>query len=184
MSTSPLVFKASGPPPEKMPGHWLLARLGKRVLRPGGLGLTRRLLEALRIGQADEVVEFAPGLAATARLTLDCHPLRYTAVERDPAAVERVRRLLAGPDQRCVAGSAEDSGLAGGSATVVYGEAMLSMQLPDARDRIVAEAGRLLRPGGRYAIHELCLVPDDLDAVAAKQFAGICHGTSTWACGF
>lgn len=28
----------------KMPGHWLLARLGKRVLRPGGLKLTRALL--------------------------------------------------------------------------------------------------------------------------------------------
>ncbi|EJF47438.1 hypothetical protein HMPREF1318_1361 [Actinomyces massiliensis F0489] len=25
-----------------MQGHWLLARLGKRVLRPGGMGLTRR----------------------------------------------------------------------------------------------------------------------------------------------
>ena len=31
---------------EKMPGHWVLARLGKRVLRPGGMQLTRRLLEA------------------------------------------------------------------------------------------------------------------------------------------
>jgi SAM-dependent methyltransferase len=174
MSTSSLTFKASGPP-EKMPGHWLLARLGKRVLRPGGLGLTHRLLEALRIGPADEVVEFAPGLGATAQLTLACHPLRYTAMERDPAAVERVRRLLAGPDQRCVAVSAEDSGLAGGSATVVYGEAMLSMQLPDARDRIVAEAARLLRPGGRYGIHELCLVPDDLDSSTAET---ICRDLS------
>ena len=27
-----------------LPGHWLLARLGKRVLRPGGLELTTRLL--------------------------------------------------------------------------------------------------------------------------------------------
>ena len=26
----------------KMPGHWLLARLGKRVLRPGGRELTRQ----------------------------------------------------------------------------------------------------------------------------------------------
>ena len=33
----------------KMPGHWLLARLGKRVLRPGGLNLTRQLLESLAI---------------------------------------------------------------------------------------------------------------------------------------
>ena len=45
----------------KMPGHWLLARLGKRVLRPGGLSLTRRLLESLAIQPSDAVVEFAPG---------------------------------------------------------------------------------------------------------------------------
>ena len=35
------------PSVEKMPGHWLLASLGKRVLRPGGLELTCRLLEEL-----------------------------------------------------------------------------------------------------------------------------------------
>ena len=46
----------------KMPGHWLLARLGKRVLRPGGLELTSRLLANLAIGPADAVVELAPGL--------------------------------------------------------------------------------------------------------------------------
>ena len=33
----------------KMPGHWVLARMGKRVLRPGGLELTRRMLESLDI---------------------------------------------------------------------------------------------------------------------------------------
>ena len=27
-----------------MPGHWLLARLGKRVLRPGGTAMTTQLL--------------------------------------------------------------------------------------------------------------------------------------------
>ena len=34
---------------EKMPGHWLLARLGKRVLRPGGRQLTLRMIEALNV---------------------------------------------------------------------------------------------------------------------------------------
>ena len=47
-------------PTEKIPGHWLLAKMGKRVLRPGGLDLTRQLLKWLAIGQDDEVVEFAP----------------------------------------------------------------------------------------------------------------------------
>ena len=32
---------------KKMPGHWVLARLGKRVLRPGGMELTRRMLDVL-----------------------------------------------------------------------------------------------------------------------------------------
>ena len=55
---------------EKMPGHWLLARLGKRVLRPGGRQLTHRMIEALSIGPSDAVIEFAPGLGETARLAL------------------------------------------------------------------------------------------------------------------
>ena len=59
---------------EKMPGHWLLARLGKRVLRPGGRQLTNRMIEALNIRPSDAVVEFAPGLGATARLTLQQKP--------------------------------------------------------------------------------------------------------------
>ena len=55
---------------EKMPGHWVLARLGKRVLRPGGMELTRRMLKRLAIKPSDEVIEFAPGMGTTARLTL------------------------------------------------------------------------------------------------------------------
>jgi hypothetical protein len=43
----------------KLPGHWLLAKLGKRVLRPGGLELTRGMLERLNIQPRDAVVEFA-----------------------------------------------------------------------------------------------------------------------------
>src|SRR5690606_4633747 len=54
----------------RMPGHWLLARLGKRVLRPGGIELTRTLIEALDVGPRDDVVEFAPGLGITARMAL------------------------------------------------------------------------------------------------------------------
>ena len=146
-----------------MPGHWLLARLGKRVLRPGGRQLTRRMIEALNVRPSDEVIEFAPGLGETARLTLKRKPSSYTAVERDKDAAALVQKFLQGPEQRCVVGLAENTGLPDASATVVYGEAMLSMQTPQQKSRIVREAYRLLKPGGRYGIHELCLIPDDLD---------------------
>jgi len=162
---------APGPSLEKMPGHWLLARMGKRVLRPGGRELTQRLLDKLAIGREDDVIEFAPGLGETAQVTLARSPATYTAVERDTDAAAAVSRILSGSSQRCVAGTAEQTGLTEASASVVYGEAMLSMQFPAAKARIVAEAARLLRPGGRYGIHELCLLPDDVsnevrDAIA------------------
>jgi SAM-dependent methyltransferase len=151
------------PKVHKMPGHWLLAQMGKRVLRPGGLQLTHQLLADLDIQATDDVVEFAPGLGITARLTLSRNPATYVAVERDPDAANTVRRHLSGTPHRCITGSAEETGLPSACATVVYGEAMLSMQPATTKERIIREAARLLRPGGRYGIHELCLVPDNVE---------------------
>ena len=167
---------------EKMPGHWLLARLGKRVLRPGGRQMTTRMIEALNIQPGDEVIEFAPGLGETARLTLQLKPASYTAVERDKDAAALVEKFLTGPEQRCVVGFAENTGLPDATATVVYGEAMLSMQPPQHKLQIVREAYRLLKQGGRYGIHELCLMPDDLDENTKREIqndlaAAIHHGT-------
>ena len=147
----------------KMPGHWLLARLGKRVLRPGGRELTQQMLNGLCIKSSDDVVEFAPGLGFTAQLTLNQKPASYMAVERDEAAASLVRRYLTGSNQTCLIGRAEKTGLSDATATVVYGEAMLTMQTPGKKKQIVQEAFRLMKPTGRYGIHELCLVPDDLN---------------------
>ncbi len=146
----------------RMPGHWLLAQMGKRVLRPGGLELTHEMLARLDIGASDDVVEFAPGLGLTARAALERNPASYIGVERDENAARQVRRYLNGPARQCLVGKAEATGLPVGTASVVFGEAMLSMQTAAHKGAIVAEAARLLKPGGRYGIHELCLVPDDL----------------------
>lgn len=147
----------------KMPGHWLLARMGKRVLRPGGRELTKQMLDGLRISTSDDVVEFAPGLGFTTQLTLSQNPATYTAVERDETAANHVRSYLTENSHQCLIGRAEDTGLADASATVVYGEAMLTMQTPGKKQQIVQEAFRLIKTTGRYGIHELCLIPDDLD---------------------
>lgn len=153
----------------KMPGHWLLARLGKRVLRPGGIKMTHRMLDALAIRDTDSVVEFAPGLGVTALLALQCGPRSYTAIEQDEDAARRVGNLCTGADQRCIVGGASDTGLADRSATVIYGEAMLTMQAPEQKSQIVREAARVLESGGRYGIHELSLTPDDLDASIKRE---------------
>jgi hypothetical protein len=148
---------------DKAPGHWLLSRLGKRVLRPGGLELTRTMLEGLNIRSDDDVVEFGPGLGITAKMTLARKPYSYTGIERDENAAGIVQSYLRESRQSCLLASAEATGLTAGHASVVYGEAMLTMQGQHQKGSIVAEAARLLRVGGRYGIHELCLVPDTLE---------------------
>lgn len=144
-----------------LPGHWLLARLGKRVLRPGGLELTSRVLDAARLTGAD-VVELGPGLGRTAADIVARRPRSYVGVDDTAAATESVRAVVAPVGGTVVVADASDTGLPSGSADVVIGEAMLTMQGDKAKRAIVAEAFRVLRPGGRYAIHELGLTPDGI----------------------
>lgn len=162
---------------EKMPGHWLLARLGKRVLRPGGLDLTRCMLDALAIRRSDAVVEFAPGLGITMRMVLDLQPASYTAIEEDEAAADRIGSALTSIRQKCLVETASQTGLPEQSATVVYGEAMLTMQGAEEKSRIMREAARILKPSGRYGIHELCLVPDDLDEATKEEIQHVLSKT-------
>ncbi|WP_062377253.1 class I SAM-dependent methyltransferase [Demequina pelophila] len=161
-------------PADEMQGHWLLARLGKRVLRPGGVGLTTRMLDQVGL-RAARVVELAPGLGLTARLMLDRGVHRYAGVDADPDAARRVSAVVKGRGD-CAVGQAHQTGLPGGEADVVVGEAMLTMQSDRGKGAIVAEAVRLLRPGGRYAIHELALTPDDLDGDITEEIRlGLVH---------
>ena len=157
----------------QMPGHWLLAQMGKRVLRPGGVELTSRMLEALDIRFTDEVVEFASGLGLTARSALERNPASYTGIERDETAVRQVGKYLSGPGRQCLVGKAEQTGLPSASATVIFGEAMLTMQTSILKAAIVEEAARLLKPGGRYGVHELCLQPDDLENTKKAEIAAV-----------
>lgn len=75
---SPLpALPAGNRPDDDVQGHWLLARLGKRVLRPGGVELTRTLLARAEVANAD-VLELAPGLGRTATEIL-AGAMRFTS---------------------------------------------------------------------------------------------------------
>ena len=75
------------------PGHWVLARAGKRVLRPGGAALTADMLAHAGLAGAD-VVEMAPGLGRTAAEIVAADPASYTAIDRDPQAAARVAAVV------------------------------------------------------------------------------------------
>ena len=149
--------------PATMPAHWLLARLGKKVMRPGGSALSDVLLSGLAIGPGDDVVDLAPALGDTVRRVEAAGPASFRGVERGKAEAERAQEL-GGSGYECVVAEPEATGLADGSASVVYGEACLSLETDATKRAILAEAARLLRPGGRLGLHELLLTPDDIAA--------------------
>ena len=150
-------------------GHWILAKMGKKVLRPGGKELTLQLMEKLAITNTDDVVEFAPGMGFTAGIALAKSPKSYRGVELNEEAASILRKKIHGPDRQIVIGNACCCPLNRVSADKVYGEAMLTMQADHRKAEIVREAYRILRPGGLYGIHEIALTPDNMPEAGKRQ---------------
>ena len=143
-------------------GHWILAKMGKKVLRPGGKELTLKMIGNLNINSKDDVVEFAPGLGFTANITLKKIPKTYTGIELNEEAASILESTLKGNTVKIITASATESTLDSNAYTKVYGEAMLTMQADHRKSEIIKEAHRILKKGGRYGIHELALVPDEI----------------------
>ena len=168
---------------------WPLARrVVVGLAEPGGPVMAGRAFDAAGLDDGSRVVELAPGLGLASETVLSRDPRTWTAVEPDPLAAEHLRRSRAArgglpipgreaPTQtrHVVEAPVTATGLEDGSATVVVIDSLLST-LPDPADRraVLTEAVRLLRTGGRVAIHDLAFAPDaDPDAPADLAAAGI-----------
>lgn len=147
---------------DKMPGHWFLSRMGKTVLRPGGKKLTASMLHWLNINKTDDVVEFAPGMGITAREIFGKNPHRYWGVEQNSEAIRHLKELAPVEAYTFIENNIVHSGLKDSIATVVMGEAVLTMQSLSNKQKIINEAFRVLKKKGRYGIHEICLGPDEI----------------------
>jgi ubiquinone/menaquinone biosynthesis C-methylase UbiE len=155
---------------QKAPGHWILAKMGKKILRPGGLELTTKMIEALDINVQDEVVEFAPGLGYTAMMTCGKNPKTYVGIDADNEVVARLTDKIGVKNKiSFVESTAEETSLSSDSKDKIYGEAMLTMHADQRKERIIREAHRVLKKGGLYAIHEMGLSPDTLSEEVKAQ---------------
>ncbi len=143
-------------------GHWILAKVGKKILRPGGRELTQKLIEGMRISQTDDVVEFAPGLGYTAALVCAKKPNRFIGVDNNKEAAKLAKNNIKYSAVEMIVADASKTTLANASVTKVYGEAMLTMQPIEHKKAIIREASRILKPGGFYGIHELGLHPNNI----------------------
>lgn len=120
-------------------GWW--ARTVERDLLPWGLS-------GLELGE--EVLEIGPGFGATTAVLAD-RPGELTVLELEPRYCERLRRELPG-SVTVVQGDATAMPFADGRFSAVLCFTMLHhLPSPEAQDRLLAEAARVLRPGGLFA---------------------------------
>lgn len=108
------------------------------------------------------MIEFGPGGERLPKFSCcgaDQLYRRRLPTRKRRAALSKI--LSQHPQAELVQANAKNTGLADASADLVVGEAMLDDAQRKDKLAIMAEAFRLLAPGGRYAIHELGFRPDD-----------------------
>ena len=123
----------------------------------GGLRASRELLELAQIGAGDRVLDIGAGLAGPARLLASARGCRVDCLDMSPdfCAGAELLNELTGLDDRVVVheGSALDMPFTDDAFDVVWMQ-NVGMNIAD-KDKLYAEIGRVLKPGGRFAFQEM-----------------------------
>ena len=139
-------------------GYWT-RRLNPLAREPMLERMNREVVERLRLHDKALVVDLGCGTGATARSLVRRHPgARVSAVTIVPAQIERGARLSAGlPGIDFVLADYTATGLEGSSFDAAYAIESWCHASGAGKRAAVAEAARLLKPGGRLVIAD-CFV--------------------------
>ncbi|MBP0029268.1 class I SAM-dependent methyltransferase [Roseofilum sp. Guam] len=144
---------------KKAPGHQVLAKAGKKLLRPGGRSATEKLFAAANFQPGDSVLELAASFGYSAIALAKKHQVKVTGIERntDSVATAQANIVAAGAKDRVnvIEGDILNLDRVPGEFDFVLAEAILTMQSPSAKAKILRGVRNRLRPGGRFLSHEL-----------------------------
>lgn len=141
------------------PGHQVLAAAGKKALRPGGRKATEQLFEWAEFKSGETVLELASSFGYSAIALAQRYGVRVVGVEKNPDSVARARANVA------AAGLTEQIQIIEGNIfhldqlseqfDYVLAEAILTMQSPSGKAKILQGVYDRLKPGGKFLSHEL-----------------------------
>lgn len=151
MAASTTPSTASGPAVRVAAGWPLARRLHLGSVRFGGLPMTDAMIAGAEVRSGDRVVQLGTGDGSLERRVRARFPLHAWTV---------------------APGAADATGLPDGSASVVLAEGLLTGLSQARKASVLAEARRLLRPGGLLAFHELCVRESAWDAEPASTVQG------------
>lgn len=141
------------------PGHDVLAAAGKTVLRPGGRAATEQLFKWANFKPGETVLELASGLGTTAIALAKRYDVRVIGIEKNPDRVAlaqaNVRSAGLEDQVQIIVGNVFQLETIAEQFDVVLAEAILTMQSPAGKAKILAGVYDRLKPGGRFISQEL-----------------------------
>jgi len=152
MTNTALNFKTA-------PGHEVLAAAGKKMLRPGGKLATEQLFEWADFQPGETVLELAASFGYSSIALAERFGVKVVGVEKNPDSVARARANVAaaGLSDRVeiVEGDIFHLDRISQQFDWVLAEAILTMQSPSGKAKIVSGICDRLKPGGKFLSHEL-----------------------------
>ena len=142
-----------------VPGHEVLAAAGKRMLRPGGKLATKQLFEWAGFQPGETVLELAASFGYSSIALVERFGVKVVGVEKNPESVARARANVAaaGLSDRVeiVEGDIFHLDRISQQFDWVLAEAILTMQSPSGKAKIISGICDRLKPGGKFLSHEL-----------------------------
>jgi predicted O-methyltransferase YrrM len=140
-------------------GHEVLVAAGKTILRPGGRDATVQLLQWANFQPGETVLELASGLGKSAIALAKNYGVSVVGIERDAdrVAIAQSHVGAAGLADQVQILQGDIFHLEGISPQFDYvlAEAILTMQSPGGKAKILQGVSDRLKPGGWFLSHEL-----------------------------
>jgi predicted O-methyltransferase YrrM len=152
MTNATLKFKTA-------PGHQVLAAAGKKILRPGGRAATEQLFQWANFQPGETVLELASSFGYSAIALAKRFGVRVVGVEKNPDSVARAQDNIRAAGLQgqvdIIEGDIYHLEMIPGQFDYVFAEAILSMQSPTGKAKILQGIHHKLKPGGKFLSHEL-----------------------------
>ncbi|MDB9374324.1 SAM-dependent methyltransferase [Nodularia sphaerocarpa] len=151
-------------------GHQVLAAAGKKYLRPGGRIATEKLCQWANFQPGETVLELASSFGYSAISLAQRYHLKVVGIEKNPDSVVRARENVraAGLENQIeiIEGDIFHLDVIPEKFDYVLAEAILTMQSPGAKAKILTGIHNRLKAGGKFLSHEL-LATDKEEQISA-----------------
>ncbi|MES1022992.1 class I SAM-dependent methyltransferase [Gloeocapsa sp. BRSZ] len=153
------------------PGHEVLAAAGKKYLRPGGRIATEQLLEWANFQPGETVLELAASFGYSAIALTQRYGVKVVGVEKKPESVRQARDNIRAANLEnqieIIEGDIFHLDAIPGQFDYVLAEAILTMQSPPGKAKILQGVRDRLKSGGKFLSHEL-LARDNEEQIRAE----------------